>query len=115
MSNYEIISKRVVSNLEVQTLIKEKAKKEESELTYREEKIKDFLKKAVKLKKTDYEKAKKEIVELEIPRLEVEQIIKILDNLPKNGTELRAIVSNTGTVLVDENLEKILKVLKKYK
>ena len=113
MSNYEILSKKGISNLEVQNLIKEKTKEVE-ELTYREEKTKDFLKKAVKLNKTNYEKAKKEVEALEIPRLEEEQIIKILDNLPKNGTELRAIVSHSGTVIVDENLEKILGVLKNY-
>ena len=37
---------------------------------------------------------------LEIPRLEDTNIIKIIDIMPKNGTELRAIVTHSGTVLV---------------
>jgi DNA-directed RNA polymerase subunit F len=112
MSNYELISMESVSNADADKIIKEKEKS--SELTYREEKIKDFLKKFRKLSQTDFGKAKKELVALSIPRLDEEHIIKILDIMPKNGTELRAIVSHSGTVLVDENVTKILGVLKNY-
>ena len=112
MSNYELISTEPVSNAIAGDIIKKKAK--EQELTYREDKVQEYLKKYQKLSKTEYEKAKKELEALEIPRLDDSHLIKILDIMPINGTELRAIVSHSGTVLVDENVEKILGVLKNY-
>ena len=34
--------------------------------------------------------------------------------MPKNGTELRAIVSNSGVVLVEDSVKKILDTLPEY-
>ncbi len=111
-TNYEIISKEETSLSEALDIIE---KKEESqELTYREDKVKEFLKRHSKLSYEDFVKAKEEILSLEIPRLEELHIIKILDIMPKTGTELRAIVSHSGVILVDENSQKILDTLKKY-
>lgn len=112
MGNYEVVSKEPISAIEVQDIVKSKEK--DRELTYREEKVKEYLKKTIKLKKKDFTSAKKEIEGLQIPRLEEEHIIKILEILPKNGTELRAIVSHSGTVLVDESVNSILDILNKY-
>lgn len=112
MADYEIISSEEIGNSQVLDTIENKAKTEE--LTYREEKTLEYLKKINKISRENLEKAKKELIELEIPRLESNHIIKILDIMPKNGTELRAIVSNSGVVLVDESAKKILGVLSKY-
>ena len=35
--------------------------------------------------------------------------------MPQNGTELRAIVSHSGTVLVDKSVTSIMDVLNKYR
>ena len=113
MSNYELVSTEVISNTEVGEVISKK--EEERELTYREEKIKEYLKNFQKLSKKEFEEAKKEVENLQIPRLGEEHIIKILDIMPKNGTELRSIVSHSGTVLVDESVTKILEVLNRYR
>ncbi len=112
MADYKIISTEVISNSEVLDILTKKS--ENNELTYREEKSKDYLKKITRLDLNEFNKVKEELINLEIPRLEVDSITKIIDVLPKNGTELRAIVSNTGTILVDENVDKIIDVLKKY-
>ncbi len=114
MSNYEILSKEPISNTQVKSIISKKAKETE-ELTYREKKTKDYLKTYTKLKLSDFKKAREELLTLEIRRIEEKHIIKILDIMPKNGTELRAIVSHSGMVFVDESVEKILEVLKKYR
>ncbi len=113
MSNYEVISKEGISNSEVLDFVNKREK--EKELTYREEKTKEYLKKTTKLKLSDFKKAKEELLALEIPRISQDHIIKILDIMPKSGTELRAIVSHSGTILVDEDSSKIIDVLKKYK
>ena len=112
MSNYEVISQEAVSNSEALNLINKKAK--DTELTYREEKTQETLKKMNKMTETNFKKAAAELKALEIPRLEDTHIIKILDTMPANGTVLRAIVSHSGTVLVDESVTSILDVVKKY-
>ena len=112
MVNYQINSEETVSNSEVYKLLEEKSRS--GELTYREEKILEHMKNFSKIKFEDFKKAKEELISLEIPRLDDENINKILDIMPKNGTEIRAIVGNSGTVIVDENINKILEVLKKY-
>lgn len=112
MSNYQILSSQPISNSESLDLVNQKAKKQE--LTYREEKSKEYLKNFSAISFKNFKAAKKELEELKIPRLEEHHIIKILDVMPKNGTELRSIVSNSGTVLVDESVKKILKVLEGY-
>lgn len=111
-TNYEIISKKEISQNEVLDIINKK--EEETELTYREEKVQDFLKKRATLSVEEYAKLKKELESLDIPRLEESHFIKIIDLMPKNGTQLRAITSHTGVILVDENVTKILDVLKAY-
>ncbi|MFW6233545.1 MAG: hypothetical protein ACOC16_03490 [Nanoarchaeota archaeon] len=112
MSNYELISTKVVSNADAKEIIV--SKEDERELTYREEKVKDYFKCFQQLDKKDFEKAKQELMALDIPRLDEEYIIKILDIMPTDGTQLRAIVSHSGTVLIDESVKKILNVLKNY-
>jgi DNA-directed RNA polymerase subunit F len=112
VNNYEIISKEPVSGTEVLDIINEKGKNRE--LTYREEKVKEYLEKRVKLDSKKFNEAKKELEELEIPRISEAHIIKILEIMPKNGVEIRSIVSHSGTIIVDESTEKILAVLKKY-
>ena len=112
-ANYEILSKVEVSGSEVLDSINTQEKDAE-ELTYREEKVQEYLKKNIKLSLDDFKKVKEEIEKLEIPRLEEMHIIKIIDLMPRNGTELRSVVSNSGVILVDENSAKILDVLKPY-
>lgn len=112
MSNYEVIKAEPASESEVLDLISNKEKN--VELTYREEKTLEFLKKFSRLDIKKFKEARDELLALEIPRLEEEHIIKIIDLAPKNGTELRTIVSHSGTVLVDESVTKILDVVKKY-
>lgn len=112
-TNYEIISKEEVSQSEVLDVINNREK--ETELTYREDKVKEFLKKRTPLDVKEFNKLKKELENLEIPRLEDAHLIKIIDLMPINGTQLRAITSHSGVILVDENVTKILDVLKAYR
>jgi DNA-directed RNA polymerase subunit F len=110
VSNYEILSKKEIHPSEILELIEKKDK----ELTYREEKIQEYIKKHIPLSYKQFLEAKKELEALEIPRIEEKHIIKILELMPKNGTEIRAITSQSGVVLVDEIITQILDILKKY-
>lgn len=112
-SNYEVISKKQVSVSEVLDDITKKS--QEVELTYREEKIREFLKKHNKISYEEFLEIKKKIEELSISRLEEEHIIRILDIMPSSGTQLRSLIQNTGIVLVDETANNILTVLEQYR
>ncbi len=112
MANWKILSKEPISLVQVKKVLSQS--KKDRDLTYREDKIKEYVKNLDLLSLTEFEKAKKEIEELEIPRLGKSQIIKILDVLPQTGTVLRAIVSNSGTILIDKNADAILSIIKKY-
>lgn len=112
-NNYDLISIEGISQSEVTEFITNKEAKQE--LTYREEKVREYLNKFQKLDNTQTKKALVELSDLDIPRLDVDHMVKILELMPQNGTELRAIVSHSGTVLVDENVTKILDVLINYR
>ena len=113
MSNYDLVSKEAVSHAEVLEVISKKEK--DAELTYREDKVRNYLKDFAKLNIKDFKLAEEELLNLEIARLDKEHIVKILDIMPSNGTELRSIVSHSGTVLVDDSVQQILEVLNKYR
>lgn len=111
-NNYEIVSEEPISGSEVLDIINKKEKNKE--LTYRESRIKEHLSKFNKLSSKDFKEAKKELEVLNIPRIEDRHLIKILEILPKTGTELRAVTAHSGIVLVDESVKSILEILKKY-
>jgi DNA-directed RNA polymerase subunit F len=113
MSNYKIVSKEEVSAHEVLDLINKKEKN--AELTYREGKIQDYLNTNLKINLKKFKEALEELSSLDIPRLEKQHYFKILEIMPNNGTELRAIVSHSGVILVDENVKKIIDVLNKHR
>jgi DNA-directed RNA polymerase subunit F len=111
MSNYEIISKEPISNAEVYDAITLRAKDEEVELTYREEKTLEYIRKFDPMTVADFESKVKAVEDLEIPRLDRDNIIKIVELMPRTGTELRAIVSHGGIILVEENATRVLEAL----
>lgn len=112
MANYEITSQKPIHPSLVLDEIEKKASSRE--LSYREEKVLEHLKEFSKLSTEQFNSAYSELKSLEIARLEDAHLIKILEIMPKNGTELRAIVSHGGVVVVDEVVTQILDVLKKY-
>lgn len=112
MSNYEIITKKPITESEILEHVENISK--DRELTYREDKIREHIKKTNSIDAKKSKELVEELRALEIPRLEEEHIIKIADILPKNGTELRAIVSHSGTVLVDDSVSKIIETVSKY-
>ena len=112
MANYEIISQKVVHTSKVLDEITKNA--DNRDLSYREEKIMEYLKDFNKLSTKEYEAAFADLKGLEIPRLEDGHLTKILEIMPQSGTELRAVVSHGGVVIVDDVVTQILDIIKKY-
>ncbi len=75
--------------------------------------LKNFIEKFNELSPEDAKKLRKELVEMEIVKLQDEIIVKIIDLLPENESELNKILNGNG---LDENeTKKVLDAIKKYK
>ena len=90
----------------------EEIKKRDKELTFRGQKVDDYLKKVSRFKK--YKEIQKELEKLDIPRLKEHHIVKIIDVLPKDLDSLRTMLVGENLTLKQEDLTKIVDVVKKY-
>lgn len=88
------------------------SREKERELVYEQKVALEHLKKFTKLKVAD---AKKFLEELNsILRMSPETAVQILDIMPKNADELRMIFSREKFSLKEEEINKILEIIKKY-
>ncbi len=73
----------------------------------------DFIKKFTKLSSAEALKLKKELMELDIVKLKEEDIVKIIDFMPEDAEDLRKIFSGYDISLEQDEITKILQILKK--
>ena len=107
----EIIEEKPLSMAESRARIDE-IKKRDKELNFRANNVKGYLD---EFSNIDIKKAKdmsNKINELGIGRLKDKHIAKILDVMPKNIDQLKAIFSGENLTLKAEDLEKILEVIR---
>ena len=107
----EILEERSVTMSEMKLRIEE-IKKRDKELNFRANKAKDYLD---AFPTTDNKKAmeiEKKINELNIGRLRDKHIAKIIDLMPDNIDSLKAIFVGDNVTLKQEDLQKIVEVLK---
>jgi len=107
----EIINQKPINTSELKEKLEE-IKKRDKELTFRGQKVDEYLKKVSKFKK--HKELKEELAKLDIPRLKERHIVKIIDILPKDIDSLRAILVGENLTLKQEDLTKIVDVVKKY-
>lgn len=86
----------------------------DKEISFRANKVKDYLNKLVKLDKKTSLELKQKLISLDIPRLKDRQIIKIIDILPEDLEELKAVFTGEVTTITQENMEKIVDAVKPY-
>jgi DNA-directed RNA polymerase subunit F len=92
----------------------ESIEKRDKELTFRGNKVKDYLNKLIKLDTKQTAELKQKILDLEIPRIKDRQIIKILDILPEDLDDLRSVFTGETTTVTQENMEKLIEAVKPY-
>jgi DNA-directed RNA polymerase subunit F len=109
MTKPEIISETPLSMSEVRESL-DKIKEKSTELTFRSGRTHDFLQ-TLPLSKNSGELGKK-IEELNVPRLKPEHIIKIVDLMPKTVDELKIIIQGYTLTVSNENLSKIVNIVK---
>lgn len=83
---------------------------EESE---KKKQIESFIKKFSKITQAKAEQLRKELTDLGLVKLKKEDIAKIVDLLPKDAIDLNKIIIDSG--LDEEEINKILEIVKKYK
>ena len=79
-----------------------------------QQKVFDSIKKFSKLNKDKAHKLYEELKALEIPRVEDEQYISIVNLAPKTESELKSVFAGSKTTVSPESLKKILETLKNY-
>ena len=100
-----IKSRQFLSIAEVKGFLDKKKEKDNE--------LKIFIEKFTELSSDDAKKLRKDLEEMKIAKLQDETIIKIIDLLPENETELNKILNGNG---LDENeTKKVLDAIKKYK
>jgi DNA-directed RNA polymerase subunit F len=109
----EKIKETPVSLTELKARIDE-IKKRDKELTFRTQKVNDYLHSIDALKNKDAEELKGDLEKLDISRLNEKQIIKLIDLVPTNLDSLRVIFSNENISIKSEELNKILEVVRKH-
>jgi DNA-directed RNA polymerase subunit F len=88
-------------------------REKEKELTYEQKLASEHLK---KFSKISYENSKKFLEELSgVLRMSDETKVQILNILPKNADELRMIFAREKFSLKEEEIKKILEIIKKYR
>jgi DNA-directed RNA polymerase subunit F len=104
------MSEKTVPDIEAKEILENREK--EGELKYEQKNALELLKKSVKL---DKEKTNSLIVELaKIEKLRDRQMVSIVNFLPEDRDDLRAVLQKEYTVLTDEEINLVLETVKKY-
>jgi len=106
----KVIETKPVSMAEAKDILSSREKKKE--LSYEQKLALEHLNKFTKLSQ---EQAKKLLEELSgVLRMSQETMVQILNFLPKNADELRMIFSREKFSLKEDEINKILEIIKKY-
>ncbi len=114
MTNPEIVFEEPLSSYDVKKNLKV-LKKRDEELGFRANRCEAYVNQFTPLTDKDATALKKELVELEIPRLKDEHIIKLVDILPHSVDDIKLILSGYALTIKSENLKKIEDILAKYR
>jgi len=115
MASIKLIQESPISLAEIKEKLHEvESRDKEKVLSFRGNKVRDYLNKVVKIDKKTALELKQKLLSLDIPRLKDRQIIKIVDMLPEDIEELRAVFTGEVTTITQENLEKIVEAVKPF-
>jgi len=113
MTDLKIIDEKPISISQLKEELKD-IKKRDEELTFRSAKVNEQLESLKILKSKEVEDIYKKVEKLNIPRLKEAHILKIIDLLPENISDLKNITQGYGLAITNENLEKILNAMEDY-
>lgn len=105
-----IISEELLSNSKAKEMLENREK--EGELKYEQKNSLDVLRKFVKLDSNKVEELAAELKKIE--KLRDRQVISIVNFLPGDREDLRAVLHKDYSSLTDEEIDAVLKTVKKY-
>lgn len=91
-----------------------KIKKRDGELNYRANKTEEYLNTVVKLSGKKVKDFYKALEDLQIPRLREQQLHKIVDTCPQTVKELKVILQGYTVTVSNENMQKVVDVVKEH-
>ena len=107
----EVIEERPVEMAEVKSKLEE-IKKRDKELNFRANAVKEHIDGFSVIDSKKSKEIAKKINELNISRLKEKHIVKIIDIMPGNIDSLKAIFTGENITLKQEDLAKILEVIR---
>jgi DNA-directed RNA polymerase subunit F len=105
----KVLSEREIPNVEAKEILENREK--ERELKYEQKISLALLRKFVKIEKEKIKKLMEELSSIE--RLREKQIVAISNFLPEDRDDLRAILHKEYTAFTQEEIDKILEIVKK--
>ncbi|SRR3989338_8068661 len=105
----KIIEENPVSMLRVKEIFSKK-----KELSERENRLKDYINVFCKLDKKKEEELRKKLNSLNVSRLKERHIVKIIDVLPEDMDDLKVLVAGEPLGLKQEDMKKIVEVVKEF-
>ena len=105
-----ILSEEIIPDLEAKLILE--AREKEGELRYEQKNSLELLRKFVKLDKEKTVSLTEELKKIE--KLRDRQIVSVVNFLPEDRDDLRAILQKEYSVLTDEEINLVLETVKKY-
>ena len=111
MTKPMIVSQEPITLAELKKEI-DSIKKRDEELNFRTGKTEEYLNQFSRLNAKKSDEIKKAIESLDIPRIKLEHIVKIVDLLPKTENDVKLIFQGNTLTLTNENAKKIADAVK---
>jgi DNA-directed RNA polymerase subunit F len=105
-----ILSEKTISDVEAKEILE--SRENEGELRYEQKNALELLKKFVKLDKEKATSLSEELAKIE--KLRERQIVAIINFLPEDRDDLRAVLQKEYSMLTDEEINLVLETVKKY-
>ena len=111
MIEYDVIEETPITIAEAKEVMKKVSVKEQ---TFEQKHAKENAKKMSKLSAKEAESMKKELAALNMRKLKDDNIIKIIDIMPKTPEEIGVVLLGSKTLFNKDETESILEIVKKY-
>lgn len=111
MVDLKVIDETPISMVDLKSKIAQ-IKKRDKELNFRSNKVQEYLNTFVSLSEKEAKDLRKKIEDLNISRLKERHIVKVLDIMPDDLDGLKALFTGENITIKQEDLTKILEVIK---
>jgi DNA-directed RNA polymerase subunit F len=105
-----VMSEKTITDIEAKEILENREK--EGELRYEQKNALELLKKFVRLDKEKSVSLSEELAKIE--KLRERQIVAIINFLPEDRDDLRAVLQKEYSILTDDEINLVLETVKKY-